>query len=123
MSKIRQKSTDIERIVARELRVKGYRFRRNVKGIDGTPDIVFSKDNLVVFVDGDFWHGYRYRRWRHKIQPFWRAKIEANRRRDSKNIRRLRRAGWRVVRLWQHELKEDVEACIRRITKLLPESI
>jgi DNA mismatch endonuclease (patch repair protein) len=81
--------------------------------------MVFVTSKLAVFIDGDFWHGYRYPNWRHKIQPFWRDKIEANRKRDQRNFRRLRRAGWNVVRLWQHEVERDITACLRRITARL----
>jgi len=119
MSRVRQKGTDIELLVARELRQKGYRFRRNVKALAGSPDLVFAQDKLVVFIDGDFWHGFRYPCWRHKVQPFWRNKIETNRKRDQRNFRRLRRAGWNVVRIWQHEIKTDIAGCLARIVCLL----
>ncbi len=122
MSKVRQRGTDIELAIAQELRLRGYRFRRNVRGLAGSPDLVFAPEKLAIFVDGDFWHGYNYPRWRHKIQPFWRDKIETNRRRDQKNFRRLRRAGWRVVRLWQHEIEGDLVGCLQRITARLIES-
>jgi DNA mismatch endonuclease (patch repair protein) len=119
MSKVRQKGTDIELLVARELRQKGYRFRRNVKALAGSPDLVFARDKLAVFIDGDFWHGFRYPCWRHKVQPFWRNKIETNRKRDQRNFRRLRRAGWNVVRIWQHEIRTDIASCLARIVSLL----
>lgn len=119
MSNVRQKGTDIELLVCRELRTRGYRFRRNVRTLPGSPDMVFSKDKLAVFVDGDFWHGFRYPCWRHKIQPFWRNKIETNRKRDQRNFRRLRRAGWNVLRIWQHEIETDTVSCLDRIVELL----
>lgn len=119
MSKVRQKGTDIELLVARELRLRGYRFRKNVRTLAGSPDLVFSEHKLAVFIDGDFWHGFRYPRWRHKVQPFWRNKIETNRKRDQRNFRRLRRAGWNVVRIWQHEIETDIDGCIVRIVGLL----
>src|SRR5260370_3183528 len=119
MSKVRQKGTDIELLVARELRLRGYRFRRNVTALAGSPDLVFAQDKLAVFIDGDFWHGFRYPCWRHKLQPFWRNKIETNRKRDQRNFRRLRRAGWNVVRIWQHEIETDIAGCLERIVDLL----
>jgi DNA mismatch endonuclease (patch repair protein) len=120
MSKVRQKGTDIELLVARELRLKGYRFHRNVKTLAGSPDLVFAKHRLAVFIDGDFWHGFRYPSWQHKMQPFWRNKIETNRKRDQRNFRRLRRAGWNVLRIWQHEIETDTASCLNRILELLP---
>ena len=119
MSKVRQKGTNIELLVAHELRLRGYRFRRNVKALAGSPDLVFAQHRLAVFVDGDFWHGFRYPCWRHKMQPFWRQKIETNRKRDQRNFRRLRRAGWRVVRIWQHQIEADIQNCLERIISLL----
>ena len=119
MSSVRQKGTDIELLVVRELHQRGYRFRRNVRALAGSPDLVFARHKLAIFVDGDFWHGYRYPCWQHKIQPFWRNKIETNRRRDQRNFRRLRRAGWCVVRIWQHEIEADIAACLGRIVDLL----
>ena len=119
MSRVRQKGTDIELLVARELRLRGHRFRRNVRALAGSPDLVFAEDKLAVFIDGDFWHGFRYPRWRHKIKPFWRNKIETNRKRDQRNFRKLRRAGWNVVRIWQHEIETDIHGCLERIVDLL----
>src|ERR1039458_5988033 len=60
MSSVRHKGTDIELLVARELRLRGYRFRRNVRTLAGSPDLVFAQHKLAVFIDGDFWHGFRY---------------------------------------------------------------
>jgi DNA mismatch endonuclease (patch repair protein) len=74
---------------------------------------------VAVFIDGDFWHGFRYQAWRVSLTAFWRAKIESNRARDQMNQRRLRRMGWRVVRIWQHQIETDIDSCVRRITKTL----
>jgi DNA mismatch endonuclease (patch repair protein) len=123
MSKVRQKGTNIELLVARELRLRGHRFRRNVRALAGSPDLVFAADKVAVFIDGDFWHGFRYPCWRHKVQPFWRNKIETNRKRDQRNFRRLRRAGWNVVRIWQHEIEKDIAGCVERIVDLLQSRI
>ena len=123
MSKVRQKGTDIERTIARELTVRGLHFRRNVRALPGSPDLVFVADKVAVFVDGDFWHGYRYPAWRHKISPFWQDKIVANRKRDQRNFRRLRRDGWGVIRLWQHEIKRNPNTCLDRILARLDASV
>ncbi len=115
MSSVKQKDTDIETLIRSALHRRGYRFRKNVKDLPGKPDIVFSRAKVVVFIDGDFWHGYRLPTWEHKISDFWKAKINKNRKRDQKNFRRLRKDGWQVIRIWQHEIKRDVESCIARI--------
>ncbi len=82
-------------------------------------DIVFRRAKVAVFVDGDFWHGWRLPAWEHKLSPFWRDKLHANRTRDRRNFRRLRADGWRVVRIWQHEIANSLPRCIERIVGAL----
>jgi len=117
MSQVRTKGTDLETSLARALRHRGIRFSRNSRGLDGSPDIVLYQPKIAVFIDGDFWHGYRFPVWRAKMSPFWRAKIAKNRKRDARNFRRLRRAGWRVIRIWQHQWETDQEHCLARIVR------
>jgi DNA mismatch endonuclease, patch repair protein len=71
---------------------------------------------VAVFVDGDFWHGWRLPTWEHKLSPFWRDKLRTNRARDRRNFRRLRSHGWKVIRLWQHQIITNIEDSIARIT-------
>ena len=115
MSRVKNKDTDIERLVRSELHRRGYRFNKNVRNLPGSPDIVFSKIKFAVFIDGDFWHGYRFPTWEHKVSDFWKKKIGTNRERDQNNFRKLRKMGWRVLRIWQHELKKDRVKCIEKI--------
>jgi DNA mismatch endonuclease (patch repair protein) len=72
---------------------------------------------VVVFIDGDFWHGYRFPKWENDVSDFWRNKISRNRYRDQKNFRQLRRMGWSVIRIWKHEVNGNLDACINRITR------
>jgi DNA mismatch endonuclease, patch repair protein len=72
---------------------------------------VFRDIKLTVFVDGDFWHGWRFPAWQHKLTGKWERKIGENRRRDLRNHSRLRRIGWRVVRLWEHKVTGNPEYC------------
>src|SRR5215468_3434899 len=102
MSRVKSRDTDLERLVRTGLRRQGLRFTTHAKGLPGRPDIVFTAARVAVFVDGDFWHGYRFPLWQGKLSPFWQAKIARNRARDTKNFRKLRRMGWIVVRVWQH---------------------
>jgi DNA mismatch endonuclease, patch repair protein len=104
------------------LRKLGLRFHKNVMALPGRPDVVFKKQRLVVFVDGVFWHGYRYPTWKRRLSPFWRAKIERNRARDVRNFAKLRRSGWRVIRLWEHHVKADLSACVQRVATALAAS-
>ncbi len=119
MSRVRSKDTNIEKLVRSGLHKRGLRFRKHVKHLPGKPDIVFPSAGLAVFIDGDFWHGYRFPAWRKTLSPFWRKKIAGNRDRDAKNFRKLRRMGWRVIRLWQHEIERDLDRCISRIETLV----
>ena len=115
MSRIKGKDTGLEVRVRSALHRRGLRFRKHVKELPGKPDIVFKKARVVVFVDGDFWHGYRFSLWEDKVSDFWKKKISKNRERDIKNRRLLREKGWLVIRFWQHEIKGDFESCINRI--------
>ena len=97
------------------------RYSMNVHSLPGRPDFVFERAKLIVFTDGDFWHGYRFPHWRSRLSAQWQAKIERNRRRDLRNHRRLRRNGWLVVRLWGHQVLRDPNACADRVVTLLRE--
>ena len=115
MTSVRSKDTEIEIAVRRAVHARGLRFRKHVRSLPGTPDIVFSGARVVVFVDGDFWHGRRFPAWQHKLSPYWDAKIERNRQRDRKNFARLRRKGSLVLRVWEHDVLADVEGVADRI--------
>ena len=119
MKRVKLKDGSLEKLVQSELRARGLRFQRHVKTLAGRPDIVFRKEKVAVFVDGDFWHGWRLPAWEHKLSPFWRDKLHVNRARDQRNFRRLRALGWRVIRLWQHDVLGDVAACIERVSDAL----
>lgn len=123
MTSVKLKNGSLEQIVGRELRKRGLKFKKHVKSLPGTPDIVFPDSKLVIFIDGDFWHGYRLPTWEHKLNEFWKRKIQQNRQRDARNFRKLRHDGWRVIRLWQHEIKKDLQRCIARIESILHENI
>mgnify|MGYP002084914640 CR=1 FL=1 len=107
MKRVRLKNGSLETHVQRELRAKGLRFRRHARNLPGSPDIIFPRERVAVFVDGDFWHGWRLPAWEHKVSEFWRDKLRANRARDQRNFRRLRAEGWKVIRIWQHDLKPN----------------
>ena len=119
MSKIRSKGTRFELNFVYLLNKKTRKhFKLNVMELKGKPDIVFYKYNLCVFLDSDFWHGWQYPRWKHLLKnDFWRKKIENNRARDRKNNAWLRRNGWVVLRIWEHNIKIDVYKEINRILK------
>lgn len=90
------------------------------KGIKGNPDFYFPKANLCVFVDGCFWHGCaKCGHIPRANNAFWRAKIERNRQRDKNTTAILRRTGYRVLRIWEHELSDNIRVCTDTIRILL----
>ena len=121
MKRVKLKNGSLEKLIQRELRLHGLRFSRHVRKLPGRPDIVFPCERVAVFVDGNFWHGWRLPAWEHKLSSFWRDKLRANRARDLRNFCRLRRLGWRVVRLWQHQLTSNLNDCVRRVEAALRE--
>ena len=119
MSRIRGKNTGPERTLAAAMAEEGWEWEPHARDLPGRPDFVFREAGVVVFVDGDFWHGWRFPQWRDKLSEEWEAKIEANRRRDARNHRALRRKGWKVVRVWEHQVKRDIRQAVGRIRKAL----
>lgn len=115
MSQVKGKDTSIEKAVRSELHRLGYRFYKHVNALPGNPDIVFPRKKVVVFIDGDFWHGYRFPFWESQLKPFWQDKIAETRIRDKRNFRKLRKDGWKVIRIWQNQVKKDLGQCVRRI--------
>jgi DNA mismatch endonuclease (patch repair protein) len=115
MAKIRGKDTTPERTIVGHLQQRGFGFDQHTADLPGRPDIVFRDRKVAVFIDGDFWHGWRFPLWKHKLSPKWQEKIAATRVRDARNFRKLRRAGWTVLRLWEHQIESNPEKCIERI--------
>jgi DNA mismatch endonuclease (patch repair protein) len=86
--------------------------------LPGRPDFSFHELRLAVFVDGDFWHGWRFPVWASNLSPQWRDKISGNRDRDARCHRRLRARGWRVLRIWEHQIERDAWSCFERIARV-----
>jgi DNA mismatch endonuclease (patch repair protein) len=119
MSRISGMNTKIELVVRKCAYRRGLRYLTHVMKLPGRPDMVFPGARLIVFIDGDFWHGWRFPSWSTRLSSFWEQKIQRNRDRDRKNFRKLRRAGWSVIRIWEHQVKKDPEQCVDRIVRLL----
>lgn len=115
MSRIRGADTGPERRLSAALDRLGVAHDRNRRDLPGSPDAVPRGSRVAVFVDGDFWHGWRFAAWRASLTPSWEAKIAGNAARDRRVRRRLRRAGWTVVALWEHQVVADAAACARRV--------
>jgi DNA mismatch endonuclease, patch repair protein len=120
MSRIRGRDTGPELELRRRLWRLGFRYRLGGGGLPGRPDIVFPRRHLAVFVDGCFWHSCpRHRVWPKTRAGFWRSKLQANQRRDLQVTRRLRASGWRVVRIWEHELGSTPRRALRRVLRAI----
>jgi DNA mismatch endonuclease (patch repair protein) len=92
-------------------------------GLVGKPDFLFPTARVVIFVDGCYWHGCpRCGHVPNKNRPYWSAKILGNKRRDRRHTRALRAAGYRVVRLWEHELADQDRRWLSRLRRLLADS-
>lgn len=117
MSKIKSKNTKFEKeFIAVLKKFTNRKFKTNVSSIKGKPDIVFIKEKICIFLDSDFWHGWQYTRRKHLLKnSFWRKKIEATRKRDKKITIYLRNSGWRVIRIWEHEIKKNPEKAVNKI--------
>ena len=107
MSKISGKETKYEILVRKFLFKKGFRYRKNDKHLPGKPDIVLPKYKTVIFVHGCFWHGHHCKAGKlpetNKI--FWENKINSNIERDKKNQYKLEKLGWKIIIVWQCELR------------------
>lgn len=123
MSRIKGKNTGPERLLSSALHKQGLRFRRHSSELPGRPDFVFPGAKVVVFVDGDFWHGWNFKQWKGKLSPFWRDKIQGNIERDRKNRRRLKRMGWSCLCFWEHEIENELDLCVTRVRTLLEEKV
>jgi DNA mismatch endonuclease (patch repair protein) len=116
MSHIRAKNSKPELLLRRSLWAKHVRFRIHRKDLPGNPDMVIDKYRLVVFVDGDFWHGYQWDEKRHKNnQAFWIPKIKRNMQRDQFVNQSLTTMGYTVMRFWEHEVKQNLNACVNQV--------
>lgn len=117
MSQIRGRDTKIEKKMRKILSDNRIKFVQHPK-MFGNPDFVVGK-HIVLFCDGDFWHGYRYEGRKKPAKKFWKDKIEGNMRRDRKITRKLRRDGYSVLRFWEHDIEKRPETCVRKIKRFI----
>lgn len=131
MSAIPSKNTRPEIALRKALWHKNLRYRVNYKKLPGKPDIVFTKQMVAIFCDGDYWHGHN---WAIRglssldeelsgYSEYWRAKILRNIERDEENNKALRALGWTVLRLWESEIKQDLEGCVKIVQETLFEAM
>lgn len=115
MQAIRSESV-LENVVSRELWKRGVRFRKNVGTLYGKPDIAIKKYKLVVFIDSCFWHGCPIHGNRPlSNQEYWDKKLQWNKERDKEVTQHYKDNNWLIIRIWEHELKNDFEKSIQTI--------
>lgn len=123
MSRVRARNTKPEMVVRRLLHGLGYRYRLHSSSLPGHPDLVFAGRRKVIFVHGCFWHRHEgcpnCRLPKSKLD-FWKPKLEENKLRDKKNQAKLRRQGWRVLVVWECQLKNP-NRLKERVVKFLEE--
>lgn len=120
MSRIRSKNTKAESIVFKELRKQGIYFQKHYKRVSGCPDIALPRKKIAVFIDGDFWHGYQFSKLKRRLpKKYWLGKIERNVKRDKKNRSKLKKEGWKILRVWEHEMQKHFSETISKIIAFL----
>lgn len=120
MSKIRSKNTKAEKLIFKELRRKKIYFQKHYKGPFGNIDIALPKKKKAVFIDGGFWHGYDFKNLRKRLsKEFWLLKIENNMRRDRLTRGRLKRKGWKILKVWEHDIQRNFEKSFLKIKEFL----
>ena len=123
MSAIHSKNTRPELALRHALWRRGLRYRVAMKELPGKPDIVLTKVKIVVFCDGDYWHGHNWAlRGISSLEDelagyseYWQKKIRRNIERDVENTVKLEEDGWLVLRFWESEIKKDLDVCVEKI--------
>ena len=127
MSAIPSKNTEPELMLRRALWKENLRYRVNYKKLPGKPDIVFTKYHVVVFCDGDYWHGHNWAiRGLNSLEDelagyseFWRSKILRNIARDTEVNQELKAQGWMGIRLWESDIRSNLNECVRIVKEAL----
>jgi len=112
LAKVKGTDTLGEKLLRSVLWKLGFRFRKNVRSLPGKPDVVFQRERVAVFCDGDFWHGRNWQKDRRRLAagpnaPYWVAKIKANRERDKRYNKELKKDGWSILRFWESDVRAD----------------
>lgn len=124
MQNIRANNTSIEIALRKALWHKGYRYRKNYKGLPGKPDIVLTKFRIAIFCDGEFFHGKDWEVLKPRLEKgnnseFWINKISRNRERDDEVNKKLLFMGWTVIRFWGKDIIRNTDECIRVIEETI----
>lgn len=122
MSRIRSSNTEIERAVRQWLFNNGIRYRKNLVHLPGKPDIVIQKSKIAIFVNGCFWHGHTDCKISHipkSSENYWNNKILKTQTRDMENIKKLELLGWKVIIIWECQLKSGSEQIFKNLLDMI----
>ena len=122
MKAVKNKGSNIETMLQKELWHRGLRYRKNVKTVYGKPDIAFIGKKVAVFCDSEFFHGYDWENKNKEIKSnrdFWIPKIEKNMARDKAVTEKLKSDGWIVLRFWGNEIKRNLSQCADKIESVV----
>lgn len=120
MSRISSKNTKPELLVFRELRKRKIYFYKHYAKIPGKPDIALPRKKIAVFIDGDFWHGYKFSKQKKRLpKKYWLDKIENNIKRDRQNRNKLKKEGWKILKVWSHEIIKNPQQGVDKIVDFL----
>jgi len=118
MSRVKSKNTKPEKMVFSLLKERGISFNKHYH-LYGKPDIVLKDVKIAIFIDGEFWHGKNFSKWKLKLSDFWQKKISVNISRDRRCNRLLRREGWHIIHLWGKKISKSPEKAILRIERFI----
>ena len=124
MQHIRSKDTEIEVLLRKALWKKGYGYRKNYDKLPGKPDIAITKYKIVIFCDGEFFHGKDWEVLKPRLErgnnsEYWIKKISRNMERDDEINKRLLFEGWTVIRFWGNDIKKNIEKCVRVVEEVI----
>ena len=124
MKHIKSSNTKIEVLLRKELWKRGYRYRKNYKGLPGKPDIVLTKYKIAIFCDSEFFHGKDWEVLQPRLEKgdnsqYWINKIARNRERDEEVNKKLLFMGWTVIRFWGRDIKKNTDECIKMVEEII----
>ena len=124
MQQIKSKDTSIELRLRKALWAKGYRYRKNLRTLPGTPDIVLTKYKIAIFCDSEFFHGKDWEVLKPQLErgnnaQFWIDKITRTRQRDDEANKKLLFLGWTVIRFWGKDILKDIDTCVKVVEETI----
>lgn len=123
MSKVRSKDSKLEIVFRKELWGNNIRYRKNVVSMDGKPDLVFKKYKTVLFIDSCFWHKCSVHGHIPKSNvKFWEKKLSGNQRRDNEINKHYEKEGWKLIRIWEHDLEKNFNKKLKYVVNELNEA-